>query len=354
MNSKLRLLSLTTLLLTISLSAYGQNTVQASEENATLIVFDAPGAGTGQYQGTFAVSINSSGTVTGYVVNSSGHARMFVRTPDGNITTYNVLGAASTEAAGINDAGSIAGTYFLNGPPSGYVRNPTGQWALFNYPGAAFTIPTSINAAGVIAGTYNDSHGLRHGFVRANDGTMTQFIPSSCGNPNVYSINAGGAVSGDCQDGHSVQHCYLRAVDGTFIIIDPQGSIDTYACSVNVAGFVTGPYVLSRASRGFVRNPTGTYSVFDAPEAGDNYGQGTYPVAMNRWGTVAGYSIDSSGIGHGFARSSAGSLNIFTVFDAPGSGNQGTFPQSINDSGTVTGSYVDANGAYHGFVRTRN
>jgi hypothetical protein len=41
---------------------------------------------------------------------------------------------------------------------------------------------------------------------------------------------------------------------------------------------------------------------FDAPGAGHEINQGTFPVAINLGGTIAGFDFDSLGISHGFIR----------------------------------------------------
>jgi hypothetical protein len=48
--------------------------------DGTITTFDAPGAGTGAWQGTFPLTINPAGAVTGYYVDASGVAHGFVRT----------------------------------------------------------------------------------------------------------------------------------------------------------------------------------------------------------------------------------------------------------------------------------
>ena len=67
----------------------------AQLEGPTIIEFDAPGAGTGAYQGTAAVQINPSGWITGWYFTGSGSvgAYGFVRTPDGNFQSFRPPGA---------------------------------------------------------------------------------------------------------------------------------------------------------------------------------------------------------------------------------------------------------------------
>jgi tRNA A58 N-methylase Trm61 len=91
-----------------------------------MATFDAPGAGTGYVQATFAVSINEEGAVVGYSIDEKGSYRGFVRSPGGALDTFEAPGAGT---------GMLQGT-----------------WAM------------SINEAGVIAGYYIDASSTAHGF----------------------------------------------------------------------------------------------------------------------------------------------------------------------------------------------
>lgn len=56
----------------------------------------------------------SGGTIVGYFVFANEHPtswRSFVRFPQGTFTTFTVPGATSTNAQGINAAGSVTGSY---------------------------------------------------------------------------------------------------------------------------------------------------------------------------------------------------------------------------------------------------
>lgn len=105
-------------------------------------------------------------------------------------------------------------------------------------------------------------------------------------------------------------------------------------------------------SHGFVRDPHGKITSYDAPGAGTGIGQGTTGYGINKKGEIAGYYSDDLGY-HGFVRSPNGKI---TTFDAPGAGTggipQGTVGFSINSAGDVTGYFLDANSVNHGFLRT--
>jgi hypothetical protein len=113
-----------------------------------LVVFDAPGAGTGFDQGTFEFGlipegritghyINTMGTITGHYIDANRVYQGFVRASDGAIAHFDVPGA---------------GTNFLQG-----------------------TFAMGINPAGTITGYSIDANGAYHSYMRASDGTITQF-----------------------------------------------------------------------------------------------------------------------------------------------------------------------------------
>ncbi len=120
----------------------------------------------------------------------------------------------------------------------------------------------------------------------------------------------------------------------------------TTATGINAAGFITGYYVDGdNLYHGFVRNPEGTFAVFDASTGA---GTATLSYGINNAGAVTGYYIDDEGLGHGFMRSSLGAI---TTFDAPpASSTSGTYAYSINDAGAIAGFYLQS-GISYSFVR---
>src|SRR5881396_2997168 len=88
-------------------------------------------------EGTFAVSINQSGAITGYYIDANHVHHGFLRASNGTLTTFDAP-----------DAG-------------------TG--------GGQGTTPLSIDQTEAATGFYIDESSLYHGFVRASDGTFTTF-----------------------------------------------------------------------------------------------------------------------------------------------------------------------------------
>lgn len=73
---------------------------------------------------------------------------------------------------------------------------------------------------------------------------------------------------------------------------------------------------------------------------------GTAALSINAAG-VAGYYQDACTAFHGFVRDPSGAM---TIFNAPGAGTRsgdGTFILSIDTAGIVAGRYLDATNVYH-------
>lgn len=91
-----------------------------------------------------------------------------------------------------------------------------------------------------------------------------------------------------------------------------------------------------------------------SPGAGTGPDQGTLNGNINALGEITSSYIDSGNVSHGFVREPDG---MFTEFNAPGAGTgsgQGTIAYCNNASGQVTGWYYDSSGLAHGFLRTCN
>src|ERR1051326_1575435 len=80
----------------------------------TITTFDAPGAGTGPLQGTYATNINPSGTIIGFSRDANNVRHGFVRSHDGSFSIFDAPGAGTgpgqgTRAYAINPSGATTG-----------------------------------------------------------------------------------------------------------------------------------------------------------------------------------------------------------------------------------------------------
>jgi hypothetical protein len=149
--------------------------------DGTLTTFDAPGAGNGLYQGTgcpgCARGLNQLGAIAGTYIDANSVQHGFLRSPDGKFTTFDAPGAGtgSFEGTGcpsdcptsLNDWGAITGTYIdANFVFHGYLRSPNGNIVTVDPAGSVFTLSSSMNDLGAITGYYLDTNNVYHGFLR--------------------------------------------------------------------------------------------------------------------------------------------------------------------------------------------
>src|SRR5436190_20079250 len=106
--------------------------ISTSISAQTITTFDAPGAGTGPFQGTYATNIGPSATIIGFSRDASDVRHGFVRSQDGSFTIFDAPGAGTgagqgTRAYAINPTGAVAG-FFSDSVNvfHGYVRSDQG------------------------------------------------------------------------------------------------------------------------------------------------------------------------------------------------------------------------------------
>ena len=147
--------------------------------DGALATFDAPGAGTGQYQGTYVTGIDAFRVVTGYGIAADNTALGFIRYPNGRFVTFAAPGAgtgssqleAGTVMTSINLFTVAAGQAIDDaGLSHGFSRDPFGRFSTFDAPDAGTaagqgTVPTTTSIEGMVTGHYLDRNGLNHGFV---------------------------------------------------------------------------------------------------------------------------------------------------------------------------------------------
>jgi hypothetical protein len=245
-----------------------------------ITTFDAPGAGSlaESFQGTFSTSVNLTGWISGFIVDDSGVYHGFLRSPDGELSTFNARGAGK---------GAGQGTW-----PAGI---------------------SGINQWGVTAGTYVDTSGVFHGFVRTRGGIITEFDVRGAGTgagqgTQPSSINQEGAITGSYVDADGVSHGFLRAPDGKITKFDyadagTGSGQGTFGININTSGEIAAEYIDAEdVNHGLVRTPDGKLTRFDCPakDAGTGSGQGTIPMSNNPAGVITGYCIDANGVLHGF------------------------------------------------------
>src|ERR1700685_1000551 len=138
-------------------------------------------------------AINDSGSIVGFVTNSSGY--QVPVTFNGQVNSLGGYGQAN----GLNNFGTIVGTQFTNNNPS-VTEWSNGQRTGLNIPGYG----TSINNAGEVAGGYTTADGQLHAFTWSN-GTMVDLgtLPGGTWS-SAYAINSLGETAGTSSIGNGL------------------------------------------------------------------------------------------------------------------------------------------------------
>ena len=227
----------------------------------------------------------------------------------------------------------------------------------------------------MIAGVVSDASNAQHGFVRAADGTITEFdVPAAPTNvthrgTSPTDINGSGVIAGMYATVDTVKHGFVRAANGTITTFDVPGAgtgltEGTIPLRINAGGDVVGFYTdVNHLSHGFIRTAaTGSFiAPIDAPGAstigvpkGFKFG-GTIAVGIDTAGDIVGIYADTNSINHGFVRAANATITTFDVTGA-GAGTAGLFPGTnptgMNAGGDVAGFYADSSGVNHAFVRS--
>jgi hypothetical protein len=293
--------------------------------------------------------MNSNGVIVGTVVYSNNQTSGFIRYADGSIRVVRVPGSQSTTIYGINDSGTIVGSFYTTDINyyQGFIRTPDGKFTYFHPVGTQFLDLMRIDDLGNVAGDFVSTYDFFVCYIRMVDGTITTFTPPGGFGCQMTDIVAG-TVTGTYGSGIASYTGFLRHPDGSFT----EFMVGDYVAQVdaNADGTITGQTRLPNATPyfGFVRGAGGATTYFAVPEA-----TSTTTVSINSAGVVAGsYQTVAYSASHGFQRSPDGTIE---TFDAPGTGThpfQGTSSVKINDAGSIAGQVIDSNSVAHGFLLT--
>jgi len=257
-------------------------------------------------------------------------------------TVFAPVGAVNGTLAGrIDSSGRIVGIYFgSNHVQHGFARSSDGTIITVDPPNSTVTFAAGSTSVGEIAGTYIDSSQADHGFVRSVKGGYHSF-KVKYSSTRVTGINALGWTVGFYGVLPNV-HGFLRNASGTITLFDPSGSCSTLPTTINGRGWIAGTYRDAKGVRhGFVRNVQGKFTSF-IPERSSSF----YVNSINASNEVVGSYTDANNVQHGYIRYAGGRI---TSFDVPGSTLTNFY--AANDKGVVVGVYRTGGIDQHGFAR---
>jgi hypothetical protein len=332
----------------------------------TYTTFAVQGAGTGDFLGTFPISIAPDGTVVGFFSRQTVDRAGFLRDPRGNITLIDAPNAGTaphqgTHGYSVAPDGTISGWYFdAYFVAHGFVRTPEGIITVVDMPGAGngafqgtFSWWPAITPSGTITGYLIDENYVNHGFLRDLGGGFTVFdVPEASnagGGTQALAISTAGVITGNYFDVNGIGHGFIRSKHGTITTFDvPGAALGTFPNDINPSGAIAGFYFDANGTQHcFVRAKDGAITPFDFPPdaPAGSMCQSAY-IAPD--GTVAAFYYDPNGVGHPFLRDHKGAMSNF---DVPGAVN-GAGVSSIGANGVVVGNYIDSGFTSRGYIRT--
>ncbi|MGZ5078549.1 MAG: hypothetical protein ACXWHZ_03275 [Usitatibacter sp.] len=256
--------------------------------------------------------------------------------------TISYPGALLTDVRGITNTGRIAGYASFDG-----ISNFS-----FTYAGGSFTILPAhvsqpsvlgINDAGVVVGSTVTTP--KQAFIY--DGvSYTFFSRPGWTNTEARAISNTGLVTGwsyeeDATLGFTASSGFIYdPVSHAFTDIPIPGSVFTIAQGINLAGQVVGSARLADGQHAFLRQPSGSITLFRI---------GTFPTrarGINDFGLMTGF-LEDGGVETGFVADSLG----FQELAVPGADL--TAGEGINNAGQVSGLFYPGGSANsRGFIAT--
>jgi len=137
----------------------------------------------------------------------------------------------------------------------------------------------------------------------------------------------------------------------SYVLFDAPNALSTTVVGNNNGGEVVGYFkdASSGVTRGFVREPKGEITVFDASKTALE----TMPAAINESGDVAGFFFDPTTGIHSFLRNAQGNITVFEVPQLCGNAPPTGFAMAIDNRDDIAGYIIPCPLAdlWVGFVR---
>jgi chitinase len=274
---------------TLSKAVHGQS-------NYTYTIFDFPGAGT---TGTVATGINDAGDIVGYYYDSNVYTHGFLWANGAmNIVDYPQT-QVHTSLYGINNCGAIVGQIFNNNGSTtlqSFVLAAK-KFTVINYPGSVATLAYGINDYGTVSGTYQvgiDDYGFvwSQGRFTAITGLMqhTAWVLGL----NDLGDRVGYYFEGLGSQRQNVGFAYIKKSNELLTLSFP-GAINTTATGINNLGQIVGFYQVSNQSNeGAFLYAGGVYTGIGP------FANGAVAWGINNAGVIAGQLGQPDGGSLGF------------------------------------------------------
>ena len=191
---------------------------------------------------TQAIGINPDGAimVVGIYVSSSGRSVGFLYQDSKYTDIPGPTGTIQCVAAGINDRGSIVGTYIDSTKLTHGFLLKGKVYKTLDVPGAAATYATGINKGGKIVLNWLDSSGMIEASLYNGKTYKTINVPGALSS-FVFGISAAGDRVYQWTDSAGVDHAALFHI-GKYYKFDYPKALSTYGGGINDTNLIVGGY----------------------------------------------------------------------------------------------------------------
>lgn len=252
------------------------------------------------------------------------------------VLLLNPPGSIYTAPSGLNNLGVTVGAFELAGQNlEGFIYQPTtNEYTAIQYPGAVSTTALGVNDAGTVAGTFANQDGVNHGFFLENGAYRQYDVPGFSGT-SIIGINKAGDFAGTVGSNGFYQG-YL-SVGGVVTTFTVNGGA-TNAYGINSSNVSVGFFVNSAGTEfhGFMRDGSGQITQIDYPGSLSSACTG-----INDAGVITGFYEDRNNVDHGFVLVKG----KFQKLAAP-------YVADINNHNVIVGSVTGKTNTY-GFMAAR-
>jgi len=262
---------------------------------------------------------------------------------------FTVKGAELTIARDFAPGGRVVGyTMSKSAVLKGFEMTRTGRSSSFAVDGALSTTPYASSGSSVLGqATLDFSLSGTHGFVLAQDGTVTLIDVPGGSSTAVYGMNAAGTIVGSFAPPSGAEESGFVLAGGSYTRYDVPGAFDTDLSGITDAGVLIGSYRLW--SNGNVGQPFVGF-IDDGHARTDVRVPGAFDTVLtgiNAQGWLCGY-FDVAGT-QGF-KGYVFDGSTYTQIAPPGATS--TYVWHLRDDGRVVGFSYFADGSEASFIAT--
>jgi hypothetical protein len=196
---------------------------------------------------TYFAKRNDSGVTVGFFqdTNDNSHIHGLVR-HGGSSAVVNYPGAPSTWLNGINNLGTIVGSYTASSASVNGFELQNGAYTVLQFPGALGTTPYGISDNNVVVGAWNDAFNY-HGFTLENGQYQTLDHPQGTLGTVLEDVNKSGVIVGNYEAGDDFFVAFLYKNGGFENVVYP-GSRNTVVGAINNNGVIAGQIYFENAN----------------------------------------------------------------------------------------------------------